>query len=108
MEWLEDLRLLVRRDPGAVVGDSQKDVVTRRVGAHLDAVRDRRELQRVLEQIDERMLDLGGIHADRRRIVRQQHVDAVVLRADRFEGSCDQPVHGPELTHRQRGARLES
>ena len=107
MKRFEDQRVLVGRDAGPVIGDAQDDFRARVLRSHLDRIRDRRELERVLEQVHECMLELRRVDAHRRRVLWQDRLHARVLRSDRLEGARDQPVDRPELWHRTGGAGLE-
>ena len=73
-ERLEDALALASRDSRAAVGDANDDLVVRRRRTQLDSRVGRRELERVLEHVDERALDLrrvdldgGGVRAVGRR-----------------------------------------
>src|SRR5207245_2177329 len=108
VECLEDLRLLLCGDARPVIDHAYDELRSYLVCADLDDIRRRGELQRILEDVDQDVLELRGIHADRRRVVRDHDVDALAVPSEDFERARDEPVDGPELWYRARGACLET
>jgi hypothetical protein len=101
VERLEDPLELLRAEAGACVEHLEPEPVA----AYLDAAG--RELERVLDQVREHPLDLGGVDLDRRQVVLELDVDAVGA-GEPVERLSDELVHRPELGTRCRGARLEA
>src|SRR6266498_5209183 len=91
-----------------VIDDAEDDVVAGFLAAYLDDVGRRRELQRVFEEVDEDVLELRGIHADRGRIVRDHDLDPPAFNSQNLERPGDEAVNGPELRRRTRSAGLET
>src|SRR6266511_899216 len=65
----------MRRDSRAVVHHADDDLLAFLLGADLDAVAGRGELERVLEQVDKDVLQLRRIDLDGGGVVRQRYVD---------------------------------
>ena len=89
-----------RGDTGAVVATRSRTSPLGR-GRHVDGVGRRRELERVLEQVDERALDLRRVDADRRQVAgSDESTRSAPARA--LERPRDAAVDGPELRLRRR------
>src|SRR5204863_5247910 len=61
---VEDLLAVLGRDPGAVVGDGEADVLAVLGGADPDLAAGRQDLLRVDEQVEDRLADEVGIDLD--------------------------------------------
>src|SRR5262249_40331300 len=69
IELLEDAILLARGEPGPAVSHLDDGVAILGPGVHVDLRARRRVLGRVLQQVDEHLLDQCVVHGDQREIL---------------------------------------
>ncbi len=98
MERLEDPLTFLFGQPGALVDDPDHHFAPRRGDAHRDGRLGRGELDRVLEQVHERPLDLDRIDEDDRDVIGDDGLDPVCVR-HQVERLGDQLVDCPQLLH---------
>src|SRR5581483_7164834 len=84
-------------DPGAAIEDVDSQLGRAVLGPYDDRGPGRREPQRVLDQVREHALDLGGVDANRRRPRIELDDDPVTLGSDGLERLPDEIVRRPEL-----------
>ena len=96
LEGLEDPVQFARADAWALVGHTEEHLVSRRRCGDTDSRTVGRELQRVLEQIDQYPLDLACVDSYRRIRFRQRDDDSVAL-AELGERCSDELVDRPQL-----------
>ena len=104
MEFVENRELLTGWNSVATVGDADDHIVTRRNRRQIDWRRRRRILDRVLQQVDQHLLDQNAIDADQRQCKRQ--VDMYRAPSQAFVHSQQRHAHHfferlPLLMHAQ-------
>ena len=108
-ERLEDALALVSGDAGAAVDHANDDLAVLSRRTQRDPRVGRRELQRVLDQVDEGALELGGVDLDRRESGPAASTSTRSSSGvEHVEGAGDEPVDRPQLPSWRGRARLES
>jgi hypothetical protein len=97
LKRLEDREEVFGWHADSLIANSDDHFTALDVDGDGDAALRRRELDRVLEQIDERPFDLAGIDFDHRHLIRQRNRDARGVEAERVESPAHQFIHRPEL-----------
>ncbi len=93
--------------PGTAIRHPDDDVAVDRFGTNRDPAGAARGLDRVLDEVRERTLDLSRVHAHERELVRDANVDDPVLLPDDLERARDEPVDRPQLELGLGRSRLE-
>ena len=86
----------------------QQQLVVARLDAHANRRVGRRELQRVVEEVHERTLDLRRVGVHRRGIAVELGDDALTAWTELLERPGDEIVGRPQLLMRCRGAALQA
>src|SRR6185295_11495599 len=107
MERIEDPLALTFGNALAAVDDPDQHFFARGVDPNRHRFAQRRPSERVLEQIDERPLQLHGVDANDRYLLGKHDLDPGTGTGwERLERLLDQLVRRPQLESRCRGARL--
>jgi hypothetical protein len=106
-EGLEDALQLALAQPRPVVDDAQNDLAVELVARQLDRSV-RRELESVVDQVDENVLDLDAVDLDRVETRRERDLDALGARSEFAQRLPDERLERPELRLRLRRPELEA
>jgi hypothetical protein len=106
MKGLEDAFALLLGHTRPAIDDADDQLLPRRGDADLHVLGRRRELERVVEDVDEDPLDLKRIDAYGRCLARNAHVHTIAI-VDLVQGPGDELVRRPDLGSGRRGTRLE-
>ena len=97
LERVEDPVSVGLGDTGASVVNADDGPSRGRSGQHFDRIGRGRELQGVLDQVDEHPLDVRCVDAKRRQVRWQRHLNTIGVRAELLERPRQQRVHRPQL-----------